>query len=191
MLLDYLNTDPETAARRLLGCQLVRGIGNQKIITRIVETEAYDRLDPASHSFKGITKRNEVMFGPAGFAYVYFTYGMHHCLNVVVGPLGHGSAVLIRAVEPHKGWKLIRANRQNVKLKTKLTNGPGKVCQALNISRELNGHDLSKMPLKLVIGRPIDSSLIASSERIGISIAKDVKWRFYIKDNVYVSKSRH
>ncbi len=190
MLIDYLNTDAEIVARRLLGCQLIRSIGNQKIEVKIVETEAYDHLDPASHSFRGVTKRNEIMFGPAGFAYVYFTYGMHHCLNIVVEPPGHGSAVLIRAVEPLKGLKIIKVNRQNVEVRTQLTNGPGKVCQALNIDRELNGHDLSKMPLMLVIKKPIDSSLIASSGRIGISMAKDVKWRFYIKDNAYVSKSR-
>ncbi len=189
MLLTYLNTDAETAAKRLLGCQLVKSLGSQKIRARIVETEAYNQLDPASHSFRGSTKRTEAMFGPAGFSYVYFTYGMHHCLNIVVGPPGHGSAVLIRAVEPISGLKLIRANRKNVKTKLELTNGPGKVCQALSIGRELNNHDLTKEPLKLVIKKPINSSLIAASERIGISKAKEVKWRFYIKDNPFVSNN--
>ena len=174
------------AARRLLGCELVRVIDGAEARVRIVETEAYHQDDAASHSYAGQTARTDVMFGPAGHLYVYFTYGMHYCCNVVTGPVGEGSAVLIRAVEPLEGQALLQTNRP--RLGIDLTNGPAKLCQALNITKELNGHNLDDSPLILVLREPIETSAIIQTTRIGITKAADVPWRFYIENNQYVSK---
>ncbi|HEY1645868.1 MAG TPA: DNA-3-methyladenine glycosylase [Candidatus Saccharimonadales bacterium] len=183
-----LSTPPDVAARRLLGSYLTRFIDGQEIVCSIVETEAYDQDEPASHSYRGVTPRTEVMFGSAGYAYVYFTYGMHYCLNVVTGSENHGSAVLIRALQPIKGLDIIKANRQKITSELMLTNGPGKLCQALAIGREFSGHDLTKSPVILTLRPALESKDIKSSPRIGISQAKNIKWRFYIKDNPYVSR---
>lgn len=110
-LSQLLSLPAEIAAPRLLGCELIREIDGQKLVARIVETEAYDQTDEASHSYKGNTPRTSVMFGPAGFLYVYFTYGMHYCMNVVTGPDGYGAAVLIRALEPLRGVEIMVSNR--------------------------------------------------------------------------------
>ncbi|HET7630117.1 MAG TPA: DNA-3-methyladenine glycosylase [Candidatus Saccharimonadales bacterium] len=176
------------AAPRLLGCILRRTIGDQAIDCRIVEVEAYDQTDAASHSYKGRTPRTDVMFGPSGHLYVYFTYGMHYCANVVVGEVGYGSAVLIRAVEPLNGLEIIRDNRGD-KPDHQLTNGPAKFCQALAIDKSFNGHDLSQTPLELLIKPAVAKSQIVQTTRIGISRAKDQPWRWYIKGNSYVSKT--
>lgn len=176
----------EVVAPRLLGCRLVRQIGDQQLAGLIVETEAYDQADAASHSYKGRTPRTDVMFGPAGHLYVYFTYGMHYCCNVVTGGEGHGSAVLIRAIEPLAGETLMSCNRPG-RQGLDLTNGPAKLCQALAIDKTMNGHDLCQPPLLLELNKPLPSSTIVRTTRIGISQAKDVPWRFYIKDNAYVS----
>jgi len=184
-----LEQPSEIVAPRLLGCELVRTTDKGTIRVRIVETEAYDQTDTASHSFKGITPRTEVMFGPAGFLYVYFTYGMHYCCNVVTGKVGEGSAVLIRAVEPIEGEALIRS-RRNVDQLIDTTNGPAKLCQALDIDKTMNGHDLRAGELQLKLHDPILPNDIVQTTRIGISQAKDVPWQFYIKNNPYVSKSR-
>lgn len=183
----FLRGRASDVAPQLLGCILMRTLHGKVIRARIVEVEAYDENDIASHSYKGKTKKTEVMFGEAGILYVYFTYGMHYCCNVVVEPKGRGSAVLIRALQPIDGEASIRLHRnsQNV---YDLTNGPAKLCQALAINRTLNGHDLSKPPLQLVIERPLPLEQIVQTTRIGISQAKDVPWRFYIKNNPYVSK---
>jgi DNA-3-methyladenine glycosylase len=174
------------AARRLLGCELVRVMDRNKVRVRIVETEAYHQSDAASHSYSGRSQRNDVMFGPAGCLYVYFTYGMHYCCNVVTGPIDEGSAVLIRAVEPLKGESLMEANRP--KKGIELTNGPAKLCQALGIRMDMNGHDLRRDPLRLVVSPQAKPDRIITSARIGISKAKDVPWRFFLKDNPFVSK---
>ncbi len=187
-LSEVLNTSPDIAAKRLLGAHLTRHIGHDKIVARIVETEAYDQDDPASHSYRGPTPRTQVMYFSAGFAYVYFTYGMHHCLNVVVGPKGHGSGVLIRAVEPLSGLNTMRANRQNVVNDLALANGPGKLCQALSIDKKLNGHNLANKPLVLTLKPALNKQGIETSKRIGITKATDTLWRFYIKNNSFVSK---
>lgn len=154
---------------------------------RIVETEAYDQSDAASHSYKHKTPRTSVMFGRSGHLYVYFTYGMHYCCNIVVGPEGYGAAVLIRAVEPLEGEDIMALGRPRHTGKD-LTNGPAKLCQALGIDKSFNGQDLRQAPLKLIAQPSVPSSQIVQTTRIGISQAKDVKWRFYIKDNPYVSK---
>jgi DNA-3-methyladenine glycosylase len=173
------------AARRLLGCELIRTLNGQEARVRIVETEAYHQTDAASHSYNGRTQRTDVMFGPAGHMYVYFTYGMHYCCNVVTGPEGEGSAVLIRAVEPLGGEELLRMNRP--KSGVELTNGPAKLCQALAIERQLNGHDLAQVPLRLELRPALRPNAIVETPRIGISKAVDVPWRFYIAGNPYVS----
>ncbi len=183
-----LETSAELAAQRLLGCEFVRDIAGQTVRVRIVETEAYDQTDTASHSYKGRTPRTEIMFGPAGFLYVYFTYGMHYCMNIVTSLAGEGSAVLIRAVEPIEGIDVLRANRPNQSDK-QLANGPAKLCQALQINKSMNGHNLKEKPLKLILNPLLPSGLITQTTRIGISQAATVPWRFYLTGNSFVSKT--
>lgn len=156
------------------------------MVGKIVETESYDQTDEASHSFRGITPRTKIMFGPAGFAYVYFTYGMHHCFNIVTGKIGEGSAVLIRALEPIEGLDAMSVNRKTES--KQLTNGPAKLCQALQIDRSYNGHNLSTPPLYIISEPPIASSKITKTTRVGISKDTHRLWRFYITDNPFVSK---
>ena len=177
------------AAARLLGCDLIRFIDGHKLVGRIVETEAYDEFDVASHSFRGITKRNQVMFGPAGKAYVYFTYGMHYCLNVVVGEESQGSAVLIRAMEPLAGIEIMMVNRHTDNLMS-LLSGPAKLCQALSIDKSFNGHDLTKPPLLIYMNDQIEEENINWSKRIGIRESKDKEllWRACIKRSKYLSR---
>lgn len=176
-------------ARRLLGSMLVRDVNGERISCRIVETEAYDQSDAASHSFKGITPRTEIMFGSAGFLYVYFTYGMHYCCNIVAGAVGAGEAVLIRAVEPltEFDYTVMAANRLG-RQGMDIANGPAKLCQALQIDKTLNGHDLQSAPLQLLLQPEIPDTDIITTTRIGISKAKDQPWRFYICGNPYISK---
>jgi DNA-3-methyladenine glycosylase len=183
---ELLNQPAEIVAPRLLGCRLVRKIDDQIITGTIVETEAYDQTDAASHSYRGKTPRTDIMFGPAGHLYVYFTYGMHYCCNVVTGPAGHGAAVLIRAIEPVSGQETMAQLRKG-RTGIELTNGPAKLCQALDINRQLNGHDLHEPPLQLVIMPGLSSDDIIQTTRIGITQAIDVPWRFYIRNNPYVS----
>ena len=178
----------EAVAPRLLGCVFERQLDGQLLRARIVETEAYHQTDAASHSYRGRTPRTDVMFGPAGHMYVYFTYGMHYCMNVVTGPEGEGSAVLIRAVEPLAGEDAMARNRRG-RRGVELTNGPAKVCQAFGIDKTMNGHELNNEPFKLLLETPVDQTEIVQTTRIGISQAKDVPWRFYLRDNLYVSRS--
>jgi DNA-3-methyladenine glycosylase len=176
----------DRAAMRLLGCELWRVIDGKTIKVMIIETEAYDETDAASHSYKGRTPRTDVMFGPAGRLYVYFTYGMHYCCNVVVGSEGYGAAVLIRAVEPLDGTHIVEKRRGFEG--PAATNGPAKLCQALGIDKRLNGHDLAQTPLQLVAREPLATERIITTTRVGITKAIDVRWRYYVKDNPYVSK---
>lgn len=185
-MFNFLETDAVTAARRLLGCELERTIDSEVIRVRIVETEAYDQTDAASHSYRGKTPRTDVMFGPAGHLYVYFTYGMHYCCNVVVGEEGYGAAVLIRAVEPITGEDIM--NRRRGRVGAEVSNGPAKLCQALEIDKRLNGHDLLIEPLTLTVKPKLHNDQITQTTRIGISKATTEPWRFYIADNPYVSK---
>jgi DNA-3-methyladenine glycosylase len=178
-------TAPDVA-RRLLGCILERQLGEELVRVKIVETEAYDQSDVASHSYKGRTPRTDVMFGPSGHLYVYFTYGMHYCCNVVIGDEGHGAAVLIRAAEPLNGISLLEQNRH--KRGVDVTNGPAKLCQALAIDTSLNGHDLCQSPLRLVGAPQLASDDVRQSTRIGISRGTDALWRFYIRDSPFVSR---
>ncbi len=180
-----------TVAKDLLGKYLVRRLQDRLLIGKIVEVEAYlGEKDPASHAYRGKTKRNEVMFMEGGHLYVYFTYGMHFCCNVVTEEEGKGRAVLLRAVEPLEGIEVMRKNRSfdaDRKDHWNLTNGPAKLCEAFGIRREENGADLTKIELFLTEGNPVPRTVVGSSERMGIKNGKDKKWRFYVKGNLFVS----
>jgi len=182
-----LENAADIVAKRLLGSILERTLDGEVVQVKIVETEAYHQSDAASHSYKGRTPRTDVMFGAAGLLYVYFTYGMHYCCNIVTGPEGEGAAVLIRAVQPLSGLETLGRYRK-AKAGNDMTNGPAKLCQALAIDRRLNGHDLHQKPLKLLLKDPLDDSEIVTTPRVGIRKAVDVPWRFYIRGNKYVSK---
>ena len=153
MFPEFLTQPVDTVAKKLLGCFLERTIDGQKMVMRIVETEAYDQDDAASHAYGGKTLRNHVMFGECGHLYVYFTYGMHYCCNIVTGQTGYGSGVLIRAVEPVEATELLEQRRGTTGVN--VTNGPAKLCQALLIDRKLSNHDLRKAPLRLFYGRSV------------------------------------
>ncbi len=171
-----------TVAKNLLGKRIVRKIGRCEISGIIIEPEAYrHKDDPASHAFREITDRNKVMFGDVGMAYVYFTYGMHYCFNVVAkNPKIKAGAVLIRAIQPEKGIKIIQENRGSVNF-ANLTNGPAKLTQALEITKEHYGIDLTKHS-KLFITEGIKKpEKISASPRIGIKEATDKLWNFKIK----------
>ncbi len=185
--LNYLSA--EDAAYRLIGCEIVRVVNGVNLVGRIVETEAYDQSDASSHSYRGVTKRNSAMFGPAGHLYVYFTYGMHYCMNIVIGSEDNGSAVLIRAIEPLKGIDKMQINRGTDNIK-QLTNGPAKLTQALNINLSFNGHDLRKQPLTLIMNQPVGKELVRWTPRIGIREDMDkVKlWRVALMGNPYISR---
>ena len=183
-----------TVAKKLLGKVLVKEIGGELYAGRIVEVEAYDGLiDEASHAFIGKTKRNEVMFKEGGVLYVYFTYGMYFCCNVVTGKKDEGKAVLIRALEPLEGIKRMGANRfgkdfLNDKELLNLTNGPGKICKAFNITGKENGMDLLGDEIYILYGKNIKDKDIAVTKRIGIKKSSELPWRFYINNNPYISK---
>ena len=173
--------DVITVARDLLGLVLVSDIGG-RVSGRIVEVEAYGgESDPASHARPGRTARNAVMYGPPGHAYVYFTYGMHHCANVVVEPAGHASAVLIRALEPRTGLFLM-ARRRRTADPRRLTNGPGNVAAALGLDRAHDGADLTRGPLWISRFRPIvEGETNEATRRIGIRQAIERPWRFTLE----------
>ena len=215
MFPDFLENPSDVAAPLLLGCTLTRTITlngeKHKLVARIVETEAYDQDDPASHAFGGPSERNAAMFEPAGHLYVYVSYGMHHCCNVVCGPEGFGSGCLVRAVEPLEGVEVMRelreagragkakagragkeqaerARKHPLKLRD-LTNGPGKVCAALGIDKELYGHDLKVEPLVLDFAPLLPGETIGRSPRVGISKNIDAPKRFFIEGNEFVSRA--
>lgn len=184
---EVLNVPVEEAARRLLGAVIERTVGGTVLRARIVEVEAYDQTDPASHTFRGPSVRNASMFKAAGHAYVYFIYGMHYCLNIVAGPSDFGAGVLIRAVEPLEGEAEMVVNRRG-RTGLELTNGPSKLCEALAIDRGLDGHDISQSPLRVLLSPPLPDNRVVVTERIGITKAADWPRRFYIRDNPYVSR---
>jgi DNA-3-methyladenine glycosylase len=179
--IDFFHADATEVARRLIGAELtVDGVGG-----RIVETEAYDREDPASHSFAGPTPRNAAMFGPPAHAYVYRSYGIHWCLNIVCREAGHGAGVLIRAIEPVAGIDRMRERRGLDDLRL-LCAGPGRVGQALGITAALNGLPIDAPPFELrMAARPVD---VVDGPRIGISKAVDARWRFGLAGSAYLSR---
>lgn len=176
----FYQQDTVTVAKNLLGKKIVRKIGRTEISGIITETEAYrHKDDPASHAHRKITDRNKAMFGDVGMAYVYFTYGMYYCFNVVArNPKVAAGAVLIRAIEPEKGVKKMQENRNKKDLKD-LTNGPAKLTQAMEITKDHYGVDLTK-DSKLYITEGIKAKNIVSSPRIGIRQATDKLWNFKI-----------
>ena len=177
-----------TVAKDLLGKTLVRKIGKKILAGKIVEVEAYlGEKDPASHAFRGKTKRNEVMFRKGGHLYVYFTYGMHFCANVVTEGDGIGHAVLLRAVEPVHGIEEMQRMRGGKGAGMNVTDGPAKLCEAFDIARDQNGTDLLGKEIFIAHGEKIPKSKIASSRRIGIRKGVEKRWRFFIKNNGYVS----
>lgn len=180
-----LGQSAAVVAKRLLGSTICRTINDALITAKIVETEAYDQSDLASHSNWGITPRTAVMFGPAGYWYIYSIYGMHFCYNLVTGTVGKGSAVLIRAVEPLTEQVVL--NRYRAASGYNVTNGPAKLCQALRIDKSLYGHDARQPPLKITLNDELSSSSVTTTTRIGISKAQSTPWRFYITGNPYVS----
>ena len=187
---EFYNRDTIKVAKDILGKVIVRKTKQGNMAGRIVEVEAYKfgEHDKASHASKGCTLSNQVMFGENGFAYVYFTYGMYFMLNVVAKKkTDHAGAVLIRGVEPINGVKHMIKNRKE-KDDMNLTNGPGKLSQALQINKKLNNYDLTKKGKLFIVDSEKRTEKILSSGRIGIS--RDVKkeWRFYFKNNSYVSR---
>ena len=171
-------------ARDLIGCVVRHG----ETAGRVVETESYHEEEPASHAFVGITARSRTLFGPPGRAYVYFSYGVHSLLNAVAEPEGVGAAVLIRALEPLEGIDLMRA-RRGVERAESLCSGPGKLTQALAIGLELNESSLLDGPVE-ILARPAATSepRIVTGERIGITKAADLPWRFCDADSRHVSR---
>ncbi len=183
-----------TVAKELLGKVLVKKNPKSLLAARIVEVEAYDgEIDKAAHSYGGKTERNKVMFNEGGYFYVYLTYGVHHCCNIVTGLEDKGTAVLIRAVEPLKGLDMMIKNRFGRKLKNdkeiiNLTNGPGKICKALGINRNHSGKDLTGDTIFLLHQPKVKASEIGISKRIGITRSTNYLWRFYIKENQFLSR---
>lgn len=175
-----------------MGRILVRVLpGGVRLAARLVEVEAYEQGDPASHSFKGRpTPRTEVMFGPPGRLYVYFTYGQHFCSNVVTSREGVGSAVLLRAAEPLAGLEVMGANRGSDVVRL-LCSGPARLTQAFGIGRPENGVDLVRDPsLYLLSGAPVAPRAIARSTRVGVNVAIERRWRFFERGSAFLSPGR-
>jgi DNA-3-methyladenine glycosylase len=187
----FYERSPLLVARGVLGRILVRSEARSLRAGRIVEVEAYRGADdPASHAYRGRSPRNEVMFGRAGHAYVYFTYGMHHCLNLVTGPLGKAEAVLVRAIEPLLGVEAMTRCRGGAPLE-RLGRGPGCVAEALGLDRRQNGLDLTQGPLWIAdLPAEREGYPLARGPRIGISVARERPWRFYLAGHPSVSGPR-
>ena len=180
-------------APELLGCLLTSRSAQGAVTVRITEVESYAGAnDPASHAYRGRTARNAVMFGPPGYAYVYFIYGMHFSVNVVCMPEGTAEAVLLRAGEVVDGFELARVRRPSTREDADLARGPGRLASALGLTRELDGADLCEPlgPLTLERGKPVDRALIRSGPRVGISQAADLPWRFHLHGDPTVSQYR-
>jgi len=196
---DFYNRDTVQVAQELLGMYLVHHTQNQVLVGKIVETEAYKgTIDKAAHSYGGkMTERNKIMFGAPGYAYVYLIYGMYMCMNIVTEPEGQPCAVLIRALEPIEGLGQMSFNRfsktyqelLNNQIKS-ISNGPGKLCIAMNITKECYGEDLCGNKLYVAQPEKKEKFEIVTAKRINIDYAEEAihfPWRFYIKDNIYVS----
>ncbi|WP_132995951.1 DNA-3-methyladenine glycosylase [Sporanaerobacter acetigenes] len=198
---DFYIRDTQTVARELLGKVLVHNVNGKIFSGKIVETEAYlGIIDKAAHSYGGKrTKRVEIMYGPPGRAYIYLIYGMYYCFNVVTKEEGTPEAVLIRGLEPIDGISFMAKNRFNKELSQltnaqlkNLTNGPGKLCQAMELDKRLNGEDLCGDTL-YIEERKVESFNIINTKRIGIDYAEEAKdflYRYYIEGNSYISNTK-
>ena len=176
-------------APALLGKIIVHKIDGHVLAGRIVETEAYlGAGDRAAHSARGLTPSTKVIFGPPGRAYVYLCYGMHECLNLVAEPDGRAGCVLVRALEPLLGIQEIQRRRPRSKRLSDLASGPGKLTLALGVTRSRNGVDVTRGPLTVRASRAPEPLEVVTTTRVGISASRDLPYRFYIKDNEFVSK---
>jgi DNA-3-methyladenine glycosylase len=181
----FFDRSVHLVARELIGCRLFyEGRGGV-----IVETESYERDDPACHAFVGLTDRTEVLFGPPGRAYVYLSYGIHSLLNAVAEPEGDAAAVLIRALEPTHGLEEMR-RRRRVRADDQICSGPGKLTEALGVGLEQNGADLAHDPFLLLPPEPDWSGEILTGPRVGITKAVDRPWRFCAAGSQHVSQPR-
>ena len=185
----FYDRPTEQVARDLLGAVLACETADGIAAGRIVETEAYlGAHDPACHGVFGRTARTECLFGAPGTAYVYFIYGVHWCFNAVTMARGHPSAVLVRAVEPVAGVELMRQRRPRARRDVDLTNGPGKLCQALAIDRSHDGRSLQRGTITIRRGSEMPDAAVSVSPRIGITQAADWPLRWFVRDNPYVSR---
>jgi DNA-3-methyladenine glycosylase len=181
---DFFDRSVHDVAREMVGCRLFfGGVGGT-----IVETESYERDDPACHAYVGLTDRTEVLFGPPGRAYVYLSYGIHSLLNAVAEPDGEAAAVLIRALEPTAGLEAMRSRRGN-RPDGELCSGPGKLTEALGIGLELNGADLGRDPF-LLLAPEGAAPAVVTGPRIGITKATERPWRFCAAGSRFVSRPR-
>lgn len=193
----FYERDALSVARDLIGCLFVHDSPTGKVGVRLVETEAYrGRIDPGSHGYRGITPRTEVMYGPPGRLYVYFTYGMHWCANIVCGRDGECEAVLLRAGEPLFGVDLIRRNRPGITNDRLLASGPARLTQALGIDRAMNGTSLLRGGYFYCAEDEETSGFrmgpVAQTTRIGLATGKgeDIPWRFVVEGHPHVSRRR-
>ncbi|HEX3737061.1 MAG TPA: DNA-3-methyladenine glycosylase [Solirubrobacterales bacterium] len=182
---DFFDRSVHAVARELVGCRLFfAGVGGT-----IVETEAYEREDPASHSYVGLTERTKVMFGPPGRAYVYLSYGIHSLLNFVCEPEGDAAAVLIRALEPTAGLEAMRERRTAAHSDLDLCSGPGKLTEGLGITLAENADRLDRAPF-LLLGPEGDPPSVMTSTRVGITKGVEKPWRFSAAGSPFVSRPR-
>jgi DNA-3-methyladenine glycosylase len=190
---EELAVDVPEAAVRLLGCTVVTETPEGPVAVRLVEVEAYRGADdPASHSFRGRTPRNGVMFGPAGHLYVYFVYGMHFCVNVSAMDDGVAGAVLLRAGEVVSDLAVARARRPTARRDDDLARGPARLASLLGLGREHNGVDVTDpaSPVRMLAGPPVDPALVRSGPRVGVAAAHELPWRFWIDGSQAVSPYR-
>lgn len=183
--------DTITVAKELLGCVITKEMPKYTLSARIVETEAYlGNNDPACHAYRKLTNRNRPMFEEGGISYVYFIYGNYFCFNVVTEHKGMGAAVLVRAAEPIEGIDYMRKNRKYPVRDIELMNGPAKFCMAFGIGRDDNALDLSDDRIKIYRKKKRNKFTIAVSARVGIKEGAELPYRFFIKDNAYVTKHK-
>ena len=190
---DALTVDVPAAAVRLLGCTVEADTPDGTVAVRLVEVEAYRGADdPASHSFRGRTARNAVMFGPAGHLYVYFVYGMHFCANVTCLADGEAGAVLLRAGEVTSDVGAAFARRPTARRAADLARGPARLAALLGLSREHNGVDVTDpcSPVRMIAGPPVDPSSVRTGPRVGVAAAHETPWRFWLADSPAVSPYR-
>jgi DNA-3-methyladenine glycosylase len=183
---DFYARPTPIVARDLLGKLLVRTIGSKTLMGRIVETEAYTSKDPASHAYRGRTEINRALFGEVGRAYIYLTHGIHHCLNVVAKRGQPAGGVLIRAIEPLRGMESMKRFRQGVR-DSDLARGPANLTKALHIDKRLYGADLTKRGPLFIADADSQSFRVARTTRIGVTSAREQRWRFIVRDSPSVS----